>query len=226
MAAGLTNRDSLKDFFMSALQKIQTAITMTSREIADLTNKNHSDVIRDILNTLNQAEIDASKFAVIYKDSQSRSQKEYLLPKRECDLVVSGYSVKYRLAIIDRWQELEQKQTPQFKIPQTLSEALQLAANQAAQLELQAPMVKVYELLADRKGDVSTTIVAKELGTTAFKLNKFLRDSGVKWLNADLPKAGFETWFNCICDVKNNHEFTQCLITPKGQIEIATLWSK
>jgi len=68
--------------------------------------------------------------------------------------------------------------------------------------------------------------VAKELGTTAFKLNKFLRDSGVKWLNADLPKAGYETWFNVTADVKNGHEFTQCLVTPKGQIEIATLWSK
>lgn len=202
-----------------------SAPTMTSREIASLTGKNHSDVKRDIENTLSKAEIDVSKFADSYIDTQNRWQKEYRLPKRECDLVVSGYSVKYRLAIIDRWQELEAKQqAPQFNIPQTLPEALRLAADLADQLAIAAPKVAVYELLADRKGDVSTTIVAKELGTTAIKLNRFLRDNGVKWLNADLPKAGYESWFNVVADVKNGHEFTQCLITPAGQLAIAELW--
>ena len=83
----------------------------------------------------------------------------------------------------------------------------------------------VYELLADRKGDVSTTIVAKELGTTAIKLNRFLRDNGVKWLNADLPKAGYESWFNVVTMDVNGDTRNQCLITPKGQLEIAELWS-
>lgn len=198
---------------------------MSSREIAELTGKRHSDVIRDIENVLSQAEIDERKFASSYKDSNNKLQKEYQLPKRECDLVVSGYSVKYRLAIIDRWQELESNNET-FVVPKTLPEALRLAADLADQLEQAKPKLAVYDLLADRKGDVSTTIVAKELGTTAFKLNKFLRDKGVKWLNADLPKAGFEKWFNVVCDVKNNHEFTQCLITPEGQIKIAELWSK
>lgn len=201
------------------------SVTMSSREIAELTGKRHSDVIRDIENVLSQAEIDERKFASSYKDSNNKLQKEYQLPKRECDLVVSGYSVKYRLAIIDRWQELESNNET-FVVPKTLPEALRLAADLADQLEQAKPKLAVYDLLADRKGDVSTTIVAKELGTTAFKLNKFLRDKGVKWLNADLPKAGFEKWFNVVCDVKNNHEFTQCLITPEGQIKIAELWSK
>ncbi len=203
----------------------QSVLTMTSREIAELTGKNHKDVTRDIENVLAQAEIDARSFAHTYQDSQNRTQREYRLPKRECDLVISGYSVKYRLAIIDRWQQLENNNET-FVVPKTLPEALRLAADLADQLEQAKPKLAVYDLLADRKGDVSTTIVAKEIGTTAFKLNKFLRDNGVKWLNADLPKAGYETWFNCIADVKNGHEFTQCLVTPKGQIEIAKLWSK
>jgi anti-repressor protein len=204
----------------------QSAPTMTSREIAELTGKNHKEVTRDIYNVLSQAEIDASKFAHTYQDSQNREQREYRLPKRECDLVVSGYSVKYRLAIIDRWQELEQKQAaPQFNIPQTLPEALRLAADLADQLAIAAPKVAVYDLLADRKGDVSTTIVAKELSTTAIKLNRFLRDSGVKWLNADLPKAGYETWFNVVSLDVNGETRHQCLITPIGQLKIAELWA-
>lgn len=132
---------------------------------------------------------------------------------------------KVRKYFIDCEKQLHD-QPPQFNIPQTLPEALRLAADLADQLAIAAPKVAVYELLADRKGDVSTTIIAKELGTTAIKLNRFLRDSGVKWLNADLPKAGYEKWFNVVADVKNGHEFTQCLVTPDGQIAIAKLWGE
>lgn len=202
-------------------------LTMTSREIADLTGKAHRDVTRDIEKILLQADIDPRGFAHTYKDSQNRSQKEYRLPKRECDLVVSGYSVKYRLAIIDRWQELEAKQqAPKFNIPQTLPEALRLAADLADQLAIAAPKVAVYDLLADTRGDVNTSIVAKEIGTTANKLNKFLRDKGVKWLNADLPKAGYESWFNVVALEANGGIRHQCLVTPKGQLEIAKLWGE
>ena len=150
-----------------------------------------------------------------------------MLDKRQSVAVAAKLNTALLMRVIDRWQELESKQAaPQFNIPQTLPEALRLAADLADQLAIAAPKVAVYELLADRKGDVSTTIVAKELGTTAIKLNRFLRDSGVKWLNADLPKAGYESWFNVVADVKNGHEFTQCLVTPDGQIGIAKLWGE
>lgn len=204
----------------------QSVPTMTSKEIAELTEKSHGHVKRDIIAILKEAGIDPSKFGYTYIDGSNREQSAFRLPKRECDLVVSGYSVKYRLAIIDRWQELEQKQAaPQFNIPQTLPEALRLAADLADQLAIAAPKVAVYELLADRKGDVSTTIVAKELGTTAIKLNRFLRDSGVKWLNADLPKAGYESWFNVVTMDVNGDTRNQCLVTPVGQLAIAELWA-
>lgn len=82
-------------------------VTMSSLEIAELTGKNHADVLRDIRVVLEEARIDESKFAGIYKDSINRDKPCYNLPRRECDLVISGYSVKYRLAIIDRWHFLE-----------------------------------------------------------------------------------------------------------------------
>ena len=62
----------------------------------------------------------------------------------------SGYSVKYRLAIIDRWRELETKQP--FFTPQTMSEALRLAADlsdkvseQQTALNIAAPKVEFYD---------------------------------------------------------------------------------
>lgn len=201
----------------------QSVLTMSSREIADLVDTTHDSVLKTIRDYKSRGVVSGNE--TTYTHSQNKqTYPEFILNKRDTLLIASGYSVELRARIIDRLEELEARK--QFQIPQTLPEALRLAADLADQLEQAKPKLAVYDLLADRKGDVSTTLVAKELGTTAFKLNKFLRDNGVKWLNADLPKAGYETWFNCIADVKNGHEFTQCLISPKGQIEIAKLWSK
>jgi phage regulator Rha-like protein len=95
----------------------QESKTMSSLEIAELTGKQHKDVLENIRKVLTEAEINSAEFSAQYKDSTGRSLACFNLPKRECDLVVSGYSVKYRLAIIDRWQELEQK-VPSISDPQ------------------------------------------------------------------------------------------------------------
>ena len=84
--------------------------TMTSIEIGKLTGKEHKNVTRDITVMFNGLEIDTLKFERISKDSMNRDRKIYNLPKRECLILVSGYNVKMRAAIIDRWQELEKAQ--------------------------------------------------------------------------------------------------------------------
>ena len=170
-------------------------------------------------------ELEGEHYETFVVENSNKTKTNYfMISIEQAKLVAMRESKVVRKAVRDRLTELENKN--QFNIQQTLPEALRLAADLADQLAIAAPKVAVYELLADRKGDVSTTIVAKELGTTSIKLNRFLRDSGVKWLNADLPKAGYEKWFNVVCDVKNGHEFTQCLITPEGQLKIAELWGK
>lgn len=202
----------------------KTVLTMSSRELSKITDKPHDNVLK-VIRSLVDGGVVKNTIPSQWINPQNKQQyPEFLCDKRDSLVIVARLSPEFTAAIVDRWQELESKQ--QFNIPQTLPEALRLAADLADQLAIAAPKVAVYELLADRKGDVSTTIVAKELGTTAIKLNKFLRDNGIKWLNADLPKAGYEKWFNCVADVKNGHEFTQCLVTPLGQIEIAKLWSE
>jgi phage regulator Rha-like protein len=111
--------------------KLNETATMTSLEIAELTGKQHSHVMRDIESTLKelcQVSDDSdpqSKVGLRLHDGISEYMKPfegtykhhtgmgyqnrpmYILPKFECDLVISGYSVKYRAAIIKRWHELE-----------------------------------------------------------------------------------------------------------------------
>lgn len=57
--------------------------TMSSLEIAQLTGKNHKDVLRDIRVVLEEAEIDESKFALIYKDNMNRTKPCYNLPRAQ-----------------------------------------------------------------------------------------------------------------------------------------------
>lgn len=205
---------------------IKNVLTMTSREITALVKSRHADVCKCV-DKLSEKGIIQGYTAEPYTSEQNgQVYYEYHITKRDSYVIVAQFSPEFTAALVDRWQELEAKQQTQFNIPQTLPEALRLAADLADQLAIAAPKVAVYELLADRKGDVSTTIVAKELGTTSIKLNRFLREKGIKWLNADLPKAGYESWFNVVADVKNGHEFTQCLVTPDGQLKIAELWAK
>lgn len=81
------------------------ALTMSSREIAELTGKRHADVMRDIRNMLD--EIHSTQNCVQYKDSTGRSLPMLMLNKEETLCLVSGYNAKLRMAIINRWQELE-----------------------------------------------------------------------------------------------------------------------
>ncbi len=83
------------------------AISMTSLEIAELTGKNHADVLRDIRNMVEQLGITDSSFAASYKDPTGRSLPCFNLPKRETLILVSGYSTLVRAKIIDRITELE-----------------------------------------------------------------------------------------------------------------------
>lgn len=148
------------------LPTMPSTATMSSLLIAEITGKEHAHVMRDIRETLDQAGIGEAKFGSTYTDTQNKQRPCYILPRRECDLVISGYSVKYRLAIIDRWQELEAQQA--FKIPQTLSEALRLSADladkvneQQAALTIAAPKVEFYDTCMESDSVCQMAIAAQ-----------------------------------------------------------------
>jgi len=94
---------------MNVVRDVTASLTMSSREIAELTGKRHDHVIRDIRNMFEALEITAPKFGGYYKSKRNRDLVEYLLPKRETLILVSGYNIKLRAAIIDRWLELEEQ---------------------------------------------------------------------------------------------------------------------
>lgn len=82
-------------------------VSMSSREIAELTGKRHDHVLADIRNMLEELQLSSPEFSGVYKDQQLIDRPCFNLPKRETLILVSGYSVEMRAKIIDRWQELE-----------------------------------------------------------------------------------------------------------------------
>ena len=193
----------------------QSVKTMSSREISELTGKRHTDVKRDILVMSEQLEIDVSKFASIYIDSQNREQREFLLDQDTTLCLVSGYSAKLRMAIIKRWKELEEE----FYIPKTYGEALQLCADQAKQLELAAPKVEYFDKVADRTTLLNATQVGQKVGMSAIKMNLRLSELGV-YNKAIKRSRVFQQWFieQGLGELKQTETgHSQAMFTTKGE---------
>lgn len=83
---------------------------------------------------------------------------------------------------------------PTFQIPQTLGEALQLAANQALQIEQDAPKVAHYNKVVDRHTLLTATQVGQKINMSAVKLNRVLEEIGVYNLAHKRGRA-FRQWF-------------------------------
>lgn len=103
--------------------------TMTSREIAELTGKEHKNVLADIRKMFEELGLTSADFSADLPDAYGRLQPAFRLPKRECLILVSGYSVQMRARIIDRWQELEARTSP--ALPDFSSTATAPAASPA-----------------------------------------------------------------------------------------------
>ncbi len=101
------------------------SLTMSGREIAELTGKEHRNVMRDIRTMLEElhGEGGVLSFEQSYTNEQRKKQPCFSLPKRETLILVSGYNIQMRAKIIDRWQELEaQVAAPAFQIPKSFAE--------------------------------------------------------------------------------------------------------
>ena len=125
--------------------------TMTSVDIATLTEKRHNDVLRDIREMFNGLEIDARTFARVYLGGNNQQRPMYELDRELTHCLLTGYSAKARMKVIKRWHELEKGKTPT-----TFIEALELTLAQAKAIEekeaallIASPKAEMYDYIAD-----------------------------------------------------------------------------
>jgi phage antirepressor YoqD-like protein/phage regulator Rha-like protein len=215
--------------------------TMSSLQIAEITGKPHGNVMSDIRRILDEAEIGQQEFLLARLDAQGKERPYYLLPRRECDLVISGYSVKYRLAIIDRWQLLEaQVAAPArdpmeiLKDPAAMRGLLLTYSEKVMTLEASVteltPKAAALDRLAGADGSMCVSTAAKSLNVRPRDLfawlscHEWIFRRGADWLGyqARLSKGLLEHKVTTVSRTDGSEKVcTQVLVTSKGLAALA-----
>jgi phage antirepressor YoqD-like protein len=216
------------------------ARTMSSREIAELTGKQHFHVKRDIERMLADLQEDPSNYGCTYLDSQNRNQNEYRLDREHTDCLLTGYSASMRMAVIKRWRELEGggrviATLPDFSSPAAAARAwaeqyeLQQAANQA--LAVAAPKVEFVDRYVDATGLKGFRQTAKLLRANEARFREFLLDKKIMYRMGGEWQAYQQHIDAGRFDIKTGttdggHAFNQTKFTPKGVTWVAGLWAQ
>lgn len=158
------------------MQVTDISKTMSSREIAALTKKDHSHVIRDIRSMLSQIDdpsMDDADFKEVF-DSRGYTS-EISLNKDLTLTLVAGYNSRFRYAVIKRWQELEAQASqpvmpalPDFTNPADAARAWadEVESKQIAQeqLSIAAPKAAALDTLSHAKGSLGIRETANTVG--------------------------------------------------------------
>ena len=229
-----------KDMVVHALDQCdRSQPTMSSREIAKLTGREHDNVRRDIRNL-------AEALSLTFEEKSEastggRPSKVYFLPKRESLILVSGYNIVMRAAIIDRWQELEQLAPTVDPIlalndPTTLRALLldnvEERMKLAQELAAAAPKLEAFDRIASAEGSLCITDAAKSLQVRPKSLFDFLRAHG--WIYQPHGGRGDIAYATKLQQGLMEHKtttvhrsdgsekiITQARITPKGLTRLA-----
>lgn len=213
---------------------------MTSREIAELTGKQHKHVIRDIREMLDALSEDGPVLDHVREDRDARGYTtNFHLDRELTETLITGYSIPLRHRVIRRLHELEERAAAPA-IPQTYSEALRVAADlheQNTQLRMvvdeQAPKVEALGRIAEARGTLCLTDTAKHLNIPRHVLldwmheNRWIyrREGSAHWL-AYQPRMAAGLLEHRVTvigtdSIGDQRLASQVRVTPKGLAKLA-----
>lgn len=214
------------------------AQTMTSREIAELTLKQHAHVMRDIRTMLSALGKDKSSFGSIFLDTHGRPQPEFRLDRELTLTLVSGYDIPLRHRVVTRLAELEeQARNPIAALSRV--DLLKLALDsEEKRLELEKKVevmqitVAAHDRLSKADGSVCITNAAKDLQVRPKDLFSWLRER--QWIYRRSGGSGYLAYQDRIQQGLLEHKVTtversdgsakiveQVLVTSKGLAKLA-----
>ena len=158
---------------------------MTSLEIAEVTGKQHKNLMRDIRNMeLAWEKITGLKFELCEKtymmaNGVEKSQPFYQLTKRECLYIATKFNDEARARLVLRWEELENEKL-RVKSEEFATARKLLISDNDILKESENIMGRELEVLnGDPKDYITTTEIAKAYGLEPSDLISFLRDKKV-----------------------------------------------
>jgi len=167
---------------LNILQDVN-GIMMSSLDIAEICNKLHKHVLRDIdvlLESLSPS-MGLGFKSTTYKDSTGKSNRMFELDKDSTLCLMSGYDVNARMKIIKRWQELEQQQIPSVAPAQQSVHEACLASLTWLSENLRLSESSKVKLLSDHH---------KELGLPSAIIPNYVDEKITNSLTALLKKHG------------------------------------
>lgn len=211
------------------------SLTMSSREIAELCEKRHDNVLKLVRELIERGLLkNTTPHSYIHPQNNQR-YFEFFSDKRDTLVIVARLSPEFTAVVIDRWQELEAKQAVQ--LPQTFAEALRLAADleeQKQALLLENQRMKPKVAFVEHYVEVGTT---KSLRETA-KILKMPEKAMIQRLVEDrilyrqsnnlLPYQKYyerELFAVKTGTAEHGHNFTQTRVTSKGMAFIANRYA-
>ncbi len=143
--------------------------TMSSREIAELTSKQHSKVCEPLKNLIDKGIAKMATLSPTKNHQTGVIYNEYLLDKRDSLVLVARLSPEFTAAVVDRWQELEQKAPalPDFNNPveaaRAWADAKESEQKALADLQQAKPAVEFVEKYVECSGNKGFREVCKLL---------------------------------------------------------------
>lgn len=210
------------------------AVSMNSKEIADLVNKPHRNVLRTIRMLIKGDVIRSAQSEFIERINNlgfKVKDEVYVFTgeqgKRDSIVVVAQLSPEFTARLVDRWQELEQQnakpQLPDFTDPVAAARAWADECEQKLlaqeQVKLMAPKAAIVDEIVINPLLRNASMVAKPLGMSARKLNTILESLDV-YDNSTKRARLFKQWFidDGLGEMKlTSTGFEQALFTAKGQ---------
>lgn len=217
-------------------------LTMSSREIAELCEKQHKHVTRDIKVMLDQLGMGEEGYAQNWTNPQNgQSYPEYTLPKDLTLTLVAGYNVVLRKRIIDRWMELESGAVPKaldYSDPRVVLGVIGYLQDEVTKkdelIAEQGGRLKKLDRLEGAKGSMCISDAAKTLGVKRDEFFDFM--SARRWI---FKRPGNKNWLayddkrkallldhedHLYMDYEGRERVsTRVLVTAKGLVKLADL---
>lgn len=177
----------------NSLTILENKETLTSLEVAEITGKEHYNILRDIKDEISK--IGEERGQLIFEESyytnnQNKQQPMYILTVDGVLQLGARYSAEVRFLLIQKVRELQQRNTPKsFKEAlwvaykqQEQIEALELENKvQSQQIAELQPKATYYDLILQNPSLLSVTQIAKDYGMSAKAFNQKLHELGIQF---------------------------------------------